>query len=400
MKIAYLVNQYPHTTHSFIKREIKALEEHEVEITRFALRADLNTLVNQDDIDEYHATTKITETSKLKALRIVGLTFLSQPSSFLKTIAVALNIGWQARSVFKHALYFVEACVFKSLCKDHSCVHVHAHFGTNATTVALLSKFLNGPNYSFTVHGPEEFDQPKALSLSLKIQHAKFVVGVSSFGKSQLCRWARFEDWHKLNVVRCAIDPRDFDIIESSKPRSGIVAVGRLVEQKGYLILIEAIAQLKKESGLMPMVSIIGGGPLESTLNARIKELGLEAQITLLGWMPQSEVKLAIKNAKVFALPSFAEGLPVVFMESFALKTPVISTYIAGIPELIENNKNGWLVPAGDVSSLSIALNKALTAQENKLEDMGETARDCVLIHHNIRIEAGKLADLLISDDG
>ena len=102
-----------------------------------------------------------------------------------------------------HLIYLAEACLLRRWLTELGIDHVHAHFGTNSTTVAMLCRMLGGPPYSFTMHGPEEFDAPRSLSLRDKIHHAAFVVAISEFTRSQLCRWAPSEDWHKIHVIHC-----------------------------------------------------------------------------------------------------------------------------------------------------------------------------------------------------
>src|SRR5262249_46372761 len=146
--------------------------------------------------------------------------------------------------------------------------HLHAHFGTNAATIALLARTLGGPPFSFTVHGPEEFDEPFQLSLDWKIQSAKFVVAVSSFGRSQLCRWSPAAQWSKIRVVHCGID----DALLRAKPtpvppQPRLVCVGRLCEQKGQLLLLDAAAELKKAGVAFELV-LAGDGPMRRDLES------------------------------------------------------------------------------------------------------------------------------------
>jgi glycosyltransferase involved in cell wall biosynthesis len=395
MKLAYLVNQYPHTTHTFIRREIKSLEERGFEIHRFALRCDKNSLINGDDLSEYSKTKFLTKTRLDKAIISVVKTALFSPRTFCKGLLTSLTLGRRAQQVLKHLIYFIEACIFREMASKADCEMVHAHFGTNSTSIALISKILGGPQYSFTVHGPEEFDLPRALSLDLKIQHAEFVIGVSDFGRSQLCRWARVEDWEKLHVVRCAISPSDFDSQQiTEKTATDLVSVGRIAEQKGQLVLIEALSILKQKNGFTPSIEIIGDGPLKDTVESRVRQYGLSNQVRLTGWQPQQAVTAAIASSRIFVLPSFAEGLPVVIMEAFALSRPVITTYIAGIPELVKHNENGWLVPAGNAEQLAIQIESALQSPNHELFEMGVRARNDVARLHNSSIESAKLAHL------
>jgi glycosyltransferase involved in cell wall biosynthesis len=166
-----------------------------------------------------------------------------------------------------------------------------------------------------------------------------------------------------------------------------------LSEQKGHLVLINALAVLARE-GVPFTMTFAGDGPLRPELERRIRELGLEGQIELVGWQTNAQVLALIRGARAFILPSFAEGLPVVLMEALALGRPVVTTYIAGIPELVDESC-GWLVPAGDVEQLARAIKQCLTGTPDALiETKGAAGRERVVERHDIAKECSKLADL------
>jgi glycosyltransferase involved in cell wall biosynthesis len=306
-----------------------------------------------------------------------------------------LRVGWNSeRGVLRHFAYLAEACVLLGWFSQKGIAHVHAHFGTNSTTVAMLCHALGGPTYSFTVHGPEEFDKAEAIALPEKIKRADFVVGVSSFGKSQLYRWCDYKQWSKIHVVHCGVD--DLFLTQAHTPipdQPRLVCVGRLCEQKGHLILVEAAGRLAAE-GLPFKLILVGDGPLRPQIEAMIAQLGLQDHIEITGWASNPEVQQQILASRVMVLPSFAEGLPVVIMEALALSRPVISTYVAGIPELVEPGTCGWLVPPGSVESLTEAMRAALQLPVEKLEQMGKVGAKRVAEQHDAVIEASKLATL------
>jgi colanic acid/amylovoran biosynthesis glycosyltransferase len=239
-----------------------------------------------------------------------------------------------------------------------------------------------------------------ALSLGEKIKHSAFAVAICSFGRSQLWRWAAFEDWKKVQVIHCGLDHRYLDAPASppsEAPR--MINIGRLVGQKGQLILVEASALLR-DRGRDFEVIIIGGGTFREALEARIEELGLADHVKLVGWKTGEEVKQELLDSRGLVLPSFGEGLPVVIMEALALRRPVISTYIAGIPELVREGETGWLVPAGDVEALADAMARLIDAPLEQLEAMGEAGARAVAIEHDVRIEARKLLGLIEASAG
>jgi len=256
---------------------------------------------------------------------------------------------------------------------------------------------LGGPTYSFTVHGPEEFDKVEAIALPEKIKRASFVVAVSSFGRSQLLRWCDYSDWSKIQVVHCGLDAMFLSqspIPLPTKPQ--FVCVGRLSEQKGISILVEAVGQLAQE-GLRFKLVLVGDGSLRPEIEALIKALKVEEYIELTGWATNLEVKQYILDSQVMILPSFAEGLPVAIMESLALARPVLTTYIAGIPELIQPNRSGWLVPAGSVEELAIAMRQILSLPLETIAEMGKIGAEMVNKQHNATTESQKLLKLFQS---
>jgi glycosyltransferase involved in cell wall biosynthesis len=272
--------------------------------------------------------------------------------------------------------------------------HLHAHFGTNPAAVALLCRLLGGPDYSFTVHGPEEFDRAPLLALDRKIARAKFVVAISEFGRSQLLRLAESQQYSKIQVVRCGLDGDLLNATSDPIPKGArLVCVGRLSEQKGHSILLEAAARLAKEGKAFELV-LVGGGELRAGLERSMQALGLEGQVRITGFVSQERVVEELRAARALVLPSLGEGLPVVIMEAFALGRPVLSTFIAGIPELVTPGLNGWLVPAGSVEALTAALSEVLSCPPETLEKMAAQGKEAVRRRHDIHASAHRLAQL------
>ncbi len=398
MRIGYLVNQYPLTSHSFIRREIAALEAQGVEVLRFSLRPVREELVSAADRQEGKRTRAVlAEGVAGHALALAALA-VSRPLALTRALVHAVRLGWRSdRGLLRHLAYLAEACVLARWLRRARVEHLHAHFGTNPATVALLCRDLGGPRFSFTVHGPEEFDKPEFIGLGEKIRRAAFVVAVSSFGRSQLCRWARYQDWAKLEVVRCGLDEewlRAPPCAVPAEPR--LVCVARLSEQKGHLLLVEAAARLAAE-GLPFEIVLAGDGPLRGQVEDLIRRVGLEGRVRVAGWMSADEVRQAIVGSRALLLPSFAEGLPVVVMEALALGRPVITSAIAGIPELVQSGVTGWLVPAGSLESLVSAMRGALQASPARLAEMGRAGAALVAREHDAAKEARKLAGLFRS---
>ncbi len=394
LHIGYLINQYPKISHTFVRTEIAGLEQHGALVARYSIRPSPDTLIDTADLEEA-AKTKVILNARWQLLLSLLRSSLG-PVRLIKAVALAFRVGRRSESgVFRHLIYTAEACLLKDWTRNAGVQHIHAHFGTNSTAVAMLCRVLGGPTYSFTVHGPEEFDKPGVLSLSTKIEYADFVIAVSNFGKAQLWRQTAATDWGKVHVVRCGVDERF--VSQLSRPigkEPVFVCVGRLSEQKGQLVLLTAASALKARGARFELL-IIGDGELRSLMESSISDLDLGDCVSIVGWQTPGEVRQHLESCRTMVLPSFAEGLPIVIMESMALRRPVISTYIAGIPELIEPGRNGWLVPAGAVEQLVDAMQESLDCSTEQLDAMGRAGQQKVLEMHDARRNAGQLYELV-----
>jgi colanic acid/amylovoran biosynthesis glycosyltransferase len=395
MQIAYLTPIYPLPSQTFIRREIAALEAHGFTIHRFTLRRFDGELVEPADKIEQGRTCAILDAGPWGLFAALLGEAAFRPRRWIRALAATVRMGLRSeRGLIRHFIYLAEACWLRRRLASCGAQHIHAHFGSNSADIALLGRLLGGPPYSLTIHGPEDFDAPRSLSLRDKVHGAVFVAVVSEFTRSQLYRWCALEDWPKLHVIHCGVDAM---FLASTTPPSAekqrLVNVGRLSEQKGQLLLVNAAAQLR-DCGLQFELVIVGDGPLRPQLQQLIDQLDLSQYVRISGLLSNQAVREELVAARALVLPSFAEGLPVVIMEAFALGRPAISTYVAGIPELVDPGVTGWLVPAGAIEPLVAAMKAALTAQPAELEQLGRAGRARVAKHHNAHTEAGKLAAL------
>lgn len=392
MRIAYLVNRYPAVSHSFIRREILALEAQGVAVVRFTIRPPDASLPDAADRAERERTTIILAQPKLALIGATLATLLGSPGRFLRAMRAAIGMAQgRPKVALVHLVYLVEACW---LARHVSGIdRLHAHFGTNPAAVARLVHLLSGIPYSFTVHGPEEFDAPVTLALPAKIADAAAVVAISDFGRSQLMRWTEPADWGKLAVVRCGVD-QGFADVPPAPPveASELVCVARLSGQKGLPLLIEAAALLRQR-GIPFHLTLVGDGEMRREIEALIAARDLNAAVTITGYLDAAGVRARLLAARAMVLPSFAEGLPVVIMEALALRVPVVTTAIAGVPELVDA-ACGWVVPAGSVPRLADVMAEALATDPARLRAMGEVGRARVLEKHDAAANAATLARL------
>lgn len=395
IRVAYLINQYPKVSHSFIRREILALERQGMNVQRIALRGWHGDLVDAEDFTERERTRYVLQKGLTGLLRSTLEIVMSTPSRFFKGLHLACKMSRRAdRSLPYHLIYLAEACRVALWLKREGATHLHAHFGTNSAEVAMLASELSDVPYSLTIHGSEEFDKAEAIGLSEKLKRATFVAAVSSFCRSQLYRSVAYAHWAKMHIVHCGVDP-DFYSIEtttaSERPR--FVCVGRLCEQKGQQILIEAAAQLARK-GIDFELVLAGDGEMRPEVEALIAKHELGSRVRITGWISGEQVKQELLAARALVMASFAEGLPVVIMEAMSVQRPVLTTWIAGIPELVIEGENGWLYPPGSVDELASAMERCLNTSADELAHMGARARVRVLARHDIDREAAKLIAL------
>lgn len=393
MRIAYCINQYPKVSHSFIRREILALERQGFEVLRIALRGWDGDLVDVADLRERERTRYLLQGGLIALLPALLEMLLLAPGRLLQGLRLVLRMCRHAdRHWLFHLAYLAEACRMLHWLREFGANHIHAHFGTNSATVAMLAHAMGGPRFSFTVHGPEEFDKPQFIHLGEKIRRSALVVAISFYGRSQLYRWVEHAQWPKLKVVHCGLEAafhKDAPVSFPATPR--LVCVGRLCEQKGQLLLIEAARQLAARRVNFELV-LAGDGEMRAEIEALIAKYGLIEQVRITGWISGHQVREEMLAARGLVLPSFAEGLPVVIMEAMALRRPVLTTYVAGIPELVRSGEDGWLFPAGSVDELVAAMVDFLAQPDEVLERMGQSAYRRVLERHDIDTEVAKLA--------
>ncbi len=394
MKIAYLTGQYPKVSHTFIRREILELEARGHEILRLSVRPADSGIADPADRTERDRTQTFFAFGRASVVLAALRACLTHP------VVIALELGRIARSLLRpgpgfvqRVAYLVEATAFLERLRAESVEHVHVHFARNGVSVAQIMRRLGGPGFSMTVHGPDEFDDPRGFELAEKVADARFTVAISAYTAAQLRRWVALGDWRKLHVVRCSVDESFFESNPiDARDRRTFVCVGRLCAQKGQLLLLEAFARVAQEDSGARLV-LAGDGEMRGLIEARIASLALGDRVVITGWISEAEVRDQLRRAGCMVLASFAEGLPVVIMEALAMQRPVLSTYIAGIPELVDS-ETGWLVPSGDVDALAAALRSVLAADAALLAQKGKRGAERVREKHFLATEIDRLEQL------
>ena len=368
-RLAYLTSQYPAASHTFIRREIEALREQGWSIDTFSVRPPgPDETAGDADRREAEHTFYILKQSLVAFAGAHFATLFTKPLSYIRTFGMALSHRAPgARGLFLGVAHFAESVLLARELRKRGIAHLHNHFANSAATVGLLASKLVGIGWSFTMHGISETDHPAGLMLGRKIEAANLVACVSYFGRAQGMRLVAPSNWDKMHVVRCGVP---FDRLPPKVANGGaptIVCVGRLSPEKGQTGLLRAFVRVcaKHPDAVLRMV---GDGPDRDALQQLASELGIDGAVTFVGRLPEQETLAEIARADMLVLPSFMEGLPIVLMEAMALGVPVISSRVAGIPELVSEGKTGLLFAPSDWDELAQCIERLLSD-----EALGET---------------------------
>ncbi len=393
MKVGYLMNSYPMVSTTFIGREIQALEAKGVDVRRFAIRRWNGPLVDEGDRAEAARSDYLLEDGVLRLLGRLMAEAAINPGGLWRAIRLSRNLLRNAgEGLVRHAAYLLEAVALRQRLRRGSVDHLHAHFSTNSASVALLCRALGGPPFSMTVHGPDEFFEPLRTGLGLKIAEASFVACISEFCRHQCMVFSSPEYWDRLRIVHCGIDPACYGGETRENPGKRVLFIGRLSALKAPKLLIEAFSRVL-ERHPDAVLTLIGDGTERASLVARAKALGCDGAVQFTGYLSQGEVAEALAQTDLFALPSLAEGVPVVLMEAMASRLPVVTTRITGIPELVEDGVAGRLVPPGDAGALTEAISELLDDPDLRIR-MGAAGRARVDRDFHVAHEATRLLSL------
>jgi colanic acid/amylovoran biosynthesis glycosyltransferase len=271
---------------------------------------------------------------------------------------------------------------------------VHAHWATYPASSAMHLSRLVGVPFSFTAHAHDIFVERQLLVP--KLETAEFVATISEFNRRLLAQTAERAPAGRIRIVHCGIDVNNFPYMEGRPDPAAILAVGRLDEIKGFPVLIEA-CKLLRDQGVQYRCAIIGDGELRTVLESAIRMYQLHNNVQLLGARPQAEVRRYLYSAGMFVLPSVVtsngnmDGIPVALMEAMAAGTPVISTRVSGIPELVEDRLSGLLVPQKDPVRLAGAIEELIALAGPARLEMTRAARSAIEDRFSVQRESAKL---------
>ena len=317
-------------------------------------------------------------------------TALRNPAAYLKGLLLALKLGgFNLRSGLFHVIYFSEAVVAGRAARQAGFRHLHSHF---SSTVGLIASRIFGLQFSITLHGPDEFRDAAGFGMREKVANSAFISTISQYARSQIMLASDPEDWPRIEICRLGVDPAVF-LPGPERPEPvvfQVICVGRLAPVKAQRILIQACARLVS-AGWQLQLHLVGSGPDAVSLRRFVESSGMGRKVVFEGPRNQDEVIALYRNADVFALASFGEGVPVVLMEAMAMEIPCVATWVNGIPELIRNNEEGLLVAPSDVEGLSRAIERLLQNRDLRLH-LGRAGRRRVLQDYDLQKNTAALA--------
>jgi len=399
--VAYLTGEFPRATDTFIQREIAALRALGLTIAPCTMRP-----TSVDALASAAQRALAQETYAVQTMSLRPWTLIAAHIGLLvrspRRWFAALHMAWRTappgvRAGLWQAFYFLEAGVLADHLRRIGACRLHNHFADSSCSVALLAARMRGVPFSFTLHGPSEFYAAERWALRDKIAAADFVACISHFARSQAMVFAAAEDWPKLRIVHCGVEPALYAAVQP-KPGTRVVFAGRLAGVKGVPILLEALTLVRTAHPDVHL-TLVGDGPMRTQVEAQVAALDLTSHVDITGYLPPEAVAERLATADLFVLPSFAEGLPVVLMEALAAGVPVIATQIAGVPELVQDGVTGRLVPPGNVGALATAMSDTLR-DPDVARAMAGAGRALVASEFDSSLEARRLAALFTGGGG
>ena len=425
-KIAYIVSRFPKLTETFILYEMVAVEQNEVEIEFYPLLRARDTQVHPEgasiwkklverfskpqgklimhpEAEEFITRAHYAPFFSWDILRAQAHFLRHRPGAYFKTLFGLMRWNWGSPNFFFGALsIFPKTVYFAQQMQADEVSHIHAHFANHPAAAAYIVHRLTDIPFSFTAHGADL--QTDQHMLAQKVSEASFVVTISNYNKEFILEKCGADYAEKVLVIHCGVDtqvyqpaPRD-DLSGPPDHPFAILCIGTMYEVKGHTYLIEA-CRLLQERGLDFVCHLVGDGPDRESLVDQVSQAGLEERVCFHGQLRRPEIAQLYRNVHVLSVPSIPtesgrrEGIPVVLMEAMSSGVPVVASGISGIPELVENEHSGLLVPPRDSVAIANAL-ECLYHDARLRNRLGQAGRQKVLSEFDQDINANTLAQL------
>lgn len=359
--VAVLVSRFPLITETFILREITEMERQGQPVVLVPMIRENPDVVHEEALP-WVDRALYTPFFSRGILASNSRAWMTRPGTMLRLLGwlifgALLRPATMARSL----LLFPKSVHLAGLLSGAGVAHMHAHFATHPTTMAVIISALTGISYSFTVHAHDIFIERSLLRR--KVRDARFIRSISLFNKAFLENLYSAEAGEKIEVVHVGIEPGEYDVPAKARldRPARILCVAAMRPYKGIPHLLEA-CRLLSDQDVDFRCDIIGSGPLLPAIRRTIARHRLDDRVRLHGAMPQRKVTAAVRQADIFVLPSVVasngqmEGIPVALMEAMASRRPVIASALSGIPELVEDHVTGLLTDPANPRQLAAAI--------------------------------------------
>lgn len=395
MRIAYLISQYPAINHTYILAEVQGLRKQGVTVETISISTPDRPLseLNEAEKAEQAGTFYIKQRGAAATAAAHLKLLFRAPLRYLGGLAFALRMsGFTPAELPRWLLFFVQAVLVGQQLEKLGLNRLHVHY---ASSVGLLVGQLFPIQVSHTIHGSAEFENPRAFRLREKTHFAQMICTISRYGRSQVWRFSDPDDWKKVEVCPLGVDVRRFQPGGEPTREGGVfelITVGQLAPAKGQHIMLEAVSLLRHR-GRPVRLRLVGDGAMRRSLEEQAQRLGVEADVVFAGFRNNAQLADLYREADVFVMSSFAEGLPVAMMEAMAMGLPCIASRITGIPELVADGETGVLVTPSDAAELAAAVER-LRNDRALRQRMGDAGRRKVELEYNSETNTARLAQI------
>ncbi len=358
LTVAYVLKVFPRLSETFVINEIRAIEAMGIRVVIYSLHRP-QEVVDHGILRDIEAPIHYVDDEEMPSDESVRLA--------LRKLERLLGLDDQLRRSVLPRKYVRLALALRELIAGAGVDHIHAHFASRAGHVTAIVGTMTGVPYSITAHAKDIYHEDVDRNVLVwQLAAARFVITVTDFNRRYLRDLLGPEAGARVRRVYNGVDLSRFDVVPYESAEAGrILGVGRLVEKKGFDVLVEA-CRILRDRGCRFFCEIVGGGAEESALRAQVNGAGLSGRVLLTGALPTEDVAGKMALASVVVLPCVAgrdgnvDALPTVLLEAMARGRPVISTRLSGIPEIVEDGETGILVEPRDAAALADALERVL----------------------------------------
>ena len=406
LRIAYILQYFPHLTETFIADEIRAIRGRGVEVRIVSLLPPRPGPVSPTSRQLLDCTWYAPGPFSLRLWLDQARFLRESPRLYWSLLSTFLRQPYAgnrpALLLLKRIAIFLKAVSTAAYLRAAPVDLVHAHFAWLPAAAAWISARLLRVPFTVTVHAFDLYSKKNEL-MPLIAREAAHLIAISEFNRAQLSdlRPNQAED---ISVIHCGIDLRRSAASAGAAPHTvgerqlRILSVGSLVAKKGHTFLIAA-CRLLADQGMDFTCTIIGGGPDESALRRQIQDSQLAGRVILTGALPHDDILAAYRQYDLFVLACVVthdgdrDGIPVVLMEAANAELAAISTYVSGIPELVLQEKTGLLVPPEDPTALADAIRR-LASDPGKRRALGRNARRLMETQFDLQATSAQLEEV------